>query len=94
MRRYVWTKRQLVCFREMGEIWAKYNAMGIPNTRIYREHIECRYWCCIGTMYKAINVPVSKLLNIMGDGNRIVTDECYNIILEPKRKKRWKQKKH
>ena len=80
MKRYRWTKRQLIKFAEIGEIWAKYNALGAFNTWIYKEHIEPKYGIGMSTFYKVLNVPVKKLMSQLGDKKVIRTDENYNIL--------------
>ena len=67
-------------FAEIGEIWAKYNALGLYNIRIYQEYIEPKYGIGLSTFYKVLNIPVKKLLAQMDDKNVIRTDENYNVL--------------
>ena len=80
MKRHVWTQRRLIRFQEMGEIWAKYSAMGITDKRIYEDYIERQYGYGIGTLYWCLNVPTDKLLKAMGECKVIITDENFKII--------------
>ena len=64
----------------MGEIWQKYNQMGITNKRIYEEYIERQYGYGIGTFNWSLDVPTKKLLDAIGDNKTLITDGSFQII--------------
>ncbi len=78
MRRYRWTKRQLIRFVDIGEVWDKCHQMGVANIRIYEKYIEPKYGIGMSTFYRALNVPAKRLLRDMGDSNVLMTDEKFN----------------
>lgn len=80
MQKHVWPRRKLVRFAEIGEIWERYNRLGVPNTRIYRDHIEMQYGVSISTFYKALNVPARRLLKEMGGADIVKTDERFVVV--------------
>jgi hypothetical protein len=80
MEKYVWTRRQLIRFIDIGEIWQKYHDMGVYNKVIFEKYIQPKYGIGIGTFYKALNVPAKRLLAMMGDKDVLRTDEKYNIL--------------
>ena len=78
--RHVWTKRQLERFAEISEIWEQRSHAGVPNKRIYKQHIEPKYGVGMSTFYRALHVPAKRLLREMGEKDVMVTDENFNKV--------------
>ncbi len=80
MRRHQWTRRQLMRFVEISELWDRFHQMGISNKRIYKQYVEPKYGVGRSTFYRALNVPAKRLLKEMGDEDTLVTDEKFNKV--------------